>query len=60
MKINSVVHQTEEAGLGVEAPTIPGCAPQSEIMDKLMRNVQEVIEGCLSVNVAREHACPNR
>jgi predicted RNase H-like HicB family nuclease len=33
-------------------PAIPGCASQGETMDELLHNVQEAIEGCLSVDIA--------
>jgi predicted RNase H-like HicB family nuclease len=51
MKIKVVVHEAEEGGFWAEVPAIPGCATQGETMDELLRNVQEAIEGCLSVDV---------
>jgi len=51
MKIKVVVHEAEEGGFWAEVPAIPGCASQGETMDELLRNVQEAIEGCLSVDV---------
>ena len=50
MKIKVVVHEAEEGGFWAEVPAIPGCASQGETMDELLRNVQEAIEGCLSVS----------
>ena len=52
MKIKVVVHEAEEGGFWAEVPAIPGCASQGETMDDLLRNIQEAIEGCLSVDVA--------
>jgi predicted RNase H-like HicB family nuclease len=52
MKIKVVVHEAEEGGFWAEVPAIPGCASEGETMDELLRNVQEAIEGCLSVDVA--------
>ena len=52
MKIKVVVHDAEEGGFWAEVPALPGCATEGETMDELMRNLQEAIEGCLSVDVA--------
>ena len=52
MKIKVVVHQAEEGGFWAEVPAIPGCASQGETMDELLHNVQEAIQGCLSVDIA--------
>ncbi len=51
MKIHAIVHKAEEGGFWAEVPTIPGCATQGETMDELRSNLQEAIEGCLSVPV---------
>ncbi len=56
MKIKVVVHDAEEGGFWAEVPAIPGCATQGEIMDELLRNLHEAIEGCLSVDVAEPTA----
>ena len=52
MKIKVVVHEAEEGGYWGEVPAIPGCATQGDTLEELMKNVQEAIEGCLSVEVA--------
>ena len=52
MKIKIVVHEAEEGGFWAEVPAIPGCATQGDSMDELMQNLHEVIEGCLSIEVA--------
>ena len=51
MKIKAVVHEAEEGGFWAEVPAIPGCATQGETYEELLRNLQEAIEGCLSVEV---------
>ena len=51
MKIKVIVHPAEEGGYWAEVPAIPGCATQGENMEKLMENVQEAIEACLSVDI---------
>lgn len=53
MKIKVVVHEAEEGGYWAEVPAIPGCATQGDTLDELMKNVQEAIEGCLSVEVEK-------
>jgi predicted RNase H-like HicB family nuclease len=50
MEIKIIVHEAEEGGFWAEAPSIPGCATQGETIDELLRNLQEAIEGCFSVN----------
>ena len=51
MRIKVVVHEAEEGGYWAEVPAIPGCATQGDTLDELMKNLQEVVEGCLSVEV---------
>ena len=53
MKIKVIVHEAEEGGFWGEVPAIPGCASQGETLDELMVNLQEAIEGCLAVDVAK-------
>jgi len=52
MKIKVVIHEAEEGGFWGEVPAIPGCASQGETVDELLANLQEAIEGCLSVDIA--------
>jgi predicted RNase H-like HicB family nuclease len=52
MKIKVVVHEAEEGGFWAEVLAIPGCATQGESMEELLRNLHEVIEGSLSLDVA--------
>ncbi len=51
MKIKVVIHEAEEGGYWAEVPAIPGCATQGETHEKLLRNLHEAIEACLSVDV---------
>ena len=51
MKIQAIVHKAEEGGFWAEVPSIPGCATQGETMEELRSNLQEAIEGCLSVPI---------
>lgn len=49
MKLKIIVHKAEEGGYWAEVPAIPGCMTQAENMKELMKNLHEVIEGCLSI-----------
>jgi predicted RNase H-like HicB family nuclease len=50
MKLNVLIHNSEEGGLWAEVPAIPGCATQGEDFEELYNNLYEAIEGCLSVD----------
>jgi predicted RNase H-like HicB family nuclease len=52
MKIKVIVHDAEEGGFWAEVPAIPGCATEGDTMEELLANLQEAIEGCLSIDVA--------
>ena len=51
MKLKVVIHEAEEGGYWAEVPSIPGCATQGETFDKLLSNIYEAVEGCLSVDI---------
>jgi len=51
MKFKVVVHKAEEGGFWAEVPAVPGCVSQGESMEELLKNIQEAIEGCLSIDV---------
>jgi len=51
MKFKVVVHSAEEGGYWAEVPTVPGCVSQGETMEELLKNIQEAIEGCLSIEI---------
>ena len=59
MKIKALVHQAEEGGYWAEVPALPGCATQGETFEELLRNLQEAVEGCLSVDVLSDDADGN-
>lgn len=50
MKLKAIVHQAEEGGFWAEVPAIPGCVTQGETIEELMANLNEAVEGCLSVD----------
>jgi predicted RNase H-like HicB family nuclease len=52
VKIKAIIHEAEEGGYWAEVPAIPGCATEGETLEELMKNLEEAIEGCLSVEVA--------
>jgi len=58
MKIKAIVHEAEEGGYWAEVPAIPGCATQGETMQELLKNLQEAIKGCLSVEVDKPKKFP--
>jgi len=48
MKIKVIVKEAEEGGYLAELPAIPGGATQGETFEELLKNLYEVVEGCLS------------
>ena len=52
MDIKVVVHEAEEGGFWAEVPAIPDCATHDDTLAELLHNLQEAIEGCLSVDCA--------
>ena len=52
MKLRIVVHEAPEGGYWGEVPALPGCASQGETVEELLHNLQEAIEGCLSIDLA--------
>ena len=44
-----VVHEAGEGGFWAEASAMPGCATQGETLQELLTNLQEAVDGCLSV-----------
>jgi predicted RNase H-like HicB family nuclease len=51
VKLKVIVHPAEEGGFWAEVPAIPGCATQGETLEELFINLQEAVEGCLSVDL---------
>ena len=52
MKFKVIVHEAEEGGYWAEVPTIPSCATQGRTFDELLSSIQEVVKGCLAVDVS--------
>ncbi len=51
MKLKIVVHEEKDGGYWAEVPAVPGCASQGDTLNDLLRNVQEAVEACLSVDI---------
>ncbi len=49
MKISAVIHSAEEGGYWAEVPALPGCITEGDNLDEVMKNLQDAIEGWLSV-----------
>jgi predicted RNase H-like HicB family nuclease len=52
MKLRAVIHRVPEkdgGGYWAEVPALPGCTTQGDTYDELMQNIQESIEGWLSI-----------
>ena len=43
------VHTAEEGGYWAEVPALPGCLTQGETLDEIVENLNDAIEGWLSV-----------
>ena len=52
MKFKVIVHEAEEGGYWAEVPSIPGCATEGDTYEELIQNIQQAIEGCLSVDIS--------
>jgi len=50
MKIKVIIHEAEEGGFWAEVPAIPGCATQGETLDELCSNLNEAVDGCLTID----------
>ena len=53
MKLKAIVHKAKEGGFWAEVPAIPGCMTQGETMAELLRNLQEAVQGCLSIDMSQ-------
>ena len=49
MKIRAIIHPAEEGGYWAEVPALPGCITEGDNRDEVMKNLQDAIEGWLSV-----------
>jgi predicted RNase H-like HicB family nuclease len=55
MKLKVIVHEAEEGGYWAEVPAIAGCATEGETFEELLENLDEAVEGCLSVDIEPGH-----
>ncbi len=60
MKLKVIVHGAEEGGYWAEVPAIPGCATQGDSFEELLSNLNEAVEGCLSVDIAETASSDTR
>ena len=58
MNLKAIVHVAEEGGFWAEVPALPGCVTQGETLEKLVSNLHEAIDGCLSVDMENIHLDP--
>lgn len=49
MKIRAIIHPAEEGGYWAEVPALPGCITEGDNLDEVTKNLQDAIEGWLSV-----------
>jgi predicted RNase H-like HicB family nuclease len=49
MKIRAIIHPAEEGGYWAEVPALPGCITEGDNRDEVIKNLQDAIEGWLSV-----------
>ena len=49
MKIRAIFLAAEEGGYWAEVPALPGCITEGDDLDEVMKNLQDAIEGWLSV-----------
>jgi predicted RNase H-like HicB family nuclease len=47
--LTAYVHAAEEGGYWAEVPALPGCMTQGETLDEVVENLNDAIEGWLSV-----------
>lgn len=47
--LTAYVHPAEEGGYWAEVPALPGCVTEADTLDALVVNLNEAIEGWLSV-----------
>ncbi|NJK35730.1 MAG: type II toxin-antitoxin system HicB family antitoxin [Oscillatoriales cyanobacterium SM2_2_1] len=49
MKIRAIIYPAEEGGYWAEVLALPGCITEGDNLDEVTRNLQDAIEGWLSV-----------
>jgi predicted RNase H-like HicB family nuclease len=56
MKLKAIIHKADEGGFWAEVPALPGCVTQGETLPELRTNLQEAIEGWLSVDDGQQES----
>ncbi len=51
--LTAYVHTAEEGGYWAEVPALPGCLTQGETLDEVVENLNDAIEGWLSVQTQK-------
>lgn len=49
MKIKAIIHPAEEGGYWAEVPALPGCITEGDTLSEVTQNLQDAVEGWLSV-----------
>ncbi len=49
MQIKAIVHPAEEGGYWAEVPALPGCITEGDTMEEVINNLQDAIQGWISV-----------
>ena len=49
MKIRAIIHSAAEGGYWAEVPALPGCITEGDTLAEVKQNLQDAIEGWLSV-----------
>ena len=52
----ALVHSAEEGGYWAEVPALPGCLTQGETLDEIVENLEDAIQGWLSVQTVESLA----
>jgi predicted RNase H-like HicB family nuclease len=47
--LKAYIHKAEEGGYWAEVPALPGCLTQGETLDEVVENINDAIQGWLSV-----------
>ena len=50
----AIIHSAEEGGYWAEVPALPGCLTQGETLDEIAENLQDAIQGWLTVQTAND------
>ncbi len=47
--LKAYIHEAEEGGYWAEVPALPGCLTQGETLDEIIENIDDAIQGWISV-----------